>query len=186
MLRAFVHLACACLVSVAAVASAQTDDAETRAWAHEQLGRDAFDARHYERAIKEFEIGYRNKPRPILLYNIARAAELAGQPQKALDHYRLYLEMRPQAPERDEVQRHIGALEQQLAAGNDEHALTPAPEAIVAGPRVAPKKDRHKLVIALSVVGAALVVGAAAVGVTVANQSQPEFHPWGTLAVTPH
>jgi hypothetical protein len=73
--------------------------------------------------------------------------------------------------------------------GADARPLSPAPAAIVAGPPTPPppaKRDRHKLVVGLSVAGAILVVGAAAVGAVVAEQMQAEYHPWGTLGITPH
>ena len=225
---------CAWLFAVAGGAVAHADDGEARARAHYQLGRTAFTQGHYERAIKEFEIGYRNKPLPAFLYNIAQVAELTGQAQKALDQYRRYLELRPNAPERDEVTRHIATLERALGSGgadqravasapapstvslasnpdtsnsaastpasnaaasnavapggSDEHALQPASNAIVAGSTHVPppKRDHHKLVIGLSVAGAVLVVGAAAVGAVVGEQTQAEYHSWGTLGITPH
>jgi tetratricopeptide (TPR) repeat protein len=182
---------CAWLLAVAGEAAAYAEDGEARGRAHYQLGRAAFAQGHYDRAIKEFETGYRNKPMPGFLYNIAQAAELAGQSQKALDHYRLYLQMRPAAPERDEVTRHIASLERALAPRpSDERALVAAPNAIVAGPAMVvqsqPKPDHHKLIIGLSVAGAVLVLGAAAVGAVVGEQMQAEYHPWGMLGITPH
>jgi tetratricopeptide (TPR) repeat protein len=203
MLRLSLITACAWLISVAASGIARADDADTKARAHYQIGRTAFVQGDYDRAIREFEIGYRNKPMPGFIYNIAQAAELAGQSQKALEHYQLYLELRPNAPERDDARQHIEALQRKLGAASkpdepgpavapvapahDEPTLAPAPPAIVARPAaLPPKRDHHKLVIGLSVAGAVLVVGAAAVGAVVGEQMQTGYHSWGTLGVTTH
>jgi hypothetical protein len=48
------------------------------------------------------------------------------------------------------------------------------------------KHDHKKLVVGLSIAGAVLVVGAAAVGAVVGEQMQTEYHPWGTLGIKPH
>jgi hypothetical protein len=49
-----------------------------------------------------------------------------------------------------------------------------------------PKREHQKLIIGLSVAGAVLVVGAAAVGAVVGEQLQAGYHGWGTLGIMPH
>ena len=64
-----------------------------------------------ERAMEEFEEGYRYKPLPLFLYNVAQSAMKANHPQKALELFRRYLVVSPKASERVEVQKAYSDLE---------------------------------------------------------------------------
>src|SRR6185503_6340136 len=64
----------------------------------------------YDKAIDEWEAGYRLKPAPQFLYNIAQAYRLSKRPDKALSFYQKYLKLSPHAENRPEVERHITAL----------------------------------------------------------------------------
>jgi tetratricopeptide (TPR) repeat protein len=112
------------------------EDAEQRSRAHFKLGRYHLELHQYDEAIREFEIGYRYKPLPLFLYNIAQVAALAGQRDKALEYYERYLAANPKAPERAEVQKNLAQLRRALgndaapapapAAGGEEHPATSA------------------------------------------------------------
>jgi tetratricopeptide (TPR) repeat protein len=91
-------------------------EADARSRVHFQLGRGHLQLKEYDDAIREFEIGYRFKPLPLFLYNIAQVAVLAGQKQKALDYYERYLTASPKAPERAEVTQRIAQLKREVAA----------------------------------------------------------------------
>jgi tetratricopeptide (TPR) repeat protein len=64
----------------------------------------------YDKAIDEWEAGYRIKQAPQFLYNIAQAYRMSKRPDKALSFYQKYLHFSPDAANRAEVERHIEAL----------------------------------------------------------------------------
>jgi len=63
-------------------------------------------------AIEQWQAGFRLKPDPTFLFNIAQAYRLSKQPEKALTFYRKYLKLSPNASNRAEVERHIANIEQ--------------------------------------------------------------------------
>jgi tetratricopeptide (TPR) repeat protein len=177
---------------------------EQRSKTHYKLGVVHLDMQEYDAAIREFETGYDYKPLPLFLYNIARVAVLAGHRQVALEYYLKYLEAKPNAPERAEVEQRIRDLQHSLAQRPEKQPVeTPppvvatvepppvvsAPAPMVEAPAVTqsltadvpPAKKSHKTAIALGIVGGVLVVGAAvAVGVVLSSKST-DLHNWGTL-----
>jgi tetratricopeptide (TPR) repeat protein len=87
-----------------------------RSRAHYERARAHFNLGEYEAAMREFEEGYRYKPNPLFLYNIAQAARKAGRRDKALELFKRYLVVSPRAAERREVERAIAELERERAA----------------------------------------------------------------------
>jgi tetratricopeptide (TPR) repeat protein len=75
-----------------------------------EAGMANFHLEAYDKAIDEWEAGYRLKPAPQFLYNIAQAYRLSKRPEKALSFYQKYLKLSPRAENRPEVERHIAAL----------------------------------------------------------------------------
>jgi tetratricopeptide (TPR) repeat protein len=113
------------IVLVPAAARAQDDstvarDAYAKGMAHYHL-------EEYDAAVEEWERGFRAKPAPEFLYNIAQAYRLSKRPDKALSFYQKYLRLAPDARNRDEVEKHIASLkavvDQQGAS-----AQSPAPQ----------------------------------------------------------
>lgn len=109
------------------------EDAET-AREHYQRGSRLFDLQRYIEAAHEFEEAYQAKDDPVLLYNIAQAYRLGGQPQAALGAYRSYLRRKPDAPNRKAVQDRIRELSalveaQRLTAEKAPTGVLPAPTA---------------------------------------------------------
>jgi tetratricopeptide (TPR) repeat protein len=74
-------------------------------------GASLFKQGKFREAADRFQAAYNLDPSPILLYNLARAAEEMGDAHQAIDHYKAYLARYPQAEDRDEVQRRIRVLE---------------------------------------------------------------------------
>jgi tetratricopeptide (TPR) repeat protein len=70
-----------------------------------------FQLEEYDAAIEKWQAGFRIKPAPEFLYNIAQAYRLSRRPDRALSFYQKYLRMSPKAPNRAEVERHIAALQ---------------------------------------------------------------------------
>lgn len=152
------------LVTLVASGSARAEDERVpEAQKRFEAGMADFHLEQYDKAIAEWEAGYRLKPVPQFLYNIAQAYRLSKRPEKALTFYQKYLKLAPKAENRAEVERHIAALtvvveqqkqaaerpstqpmplghgeaapagEPQPAAGGTAAAATPTPEATPAG-----------------------------------------------------
>ena len=89
----------------------------------------------WDDAIREWEAGFRIKPAPQFLFNLAQAYRLSKHYDKALSFYRKYLYMEPHADNRPEVERQIHTLEPLAAAQPHEQpsappVVTPAPVAV--------------------------------------------------------
>jgi len=90
---------------------ARADDAATARDAYGK-GMAHYHLEEYDAAIEEWERGFRAKPAPEFLYNIAQAYRLSKRPDKALSFYQKYLRVAPDAKNRDEVQRQMAALQE--------------------------------------------------------------------------
>ncbi|HZS38570.1 MAG TPA: tetratricopeptide repeat protein [Polyangia bacterium] len=113
-------------------ASLSSSERTRRSKAHFDLGRAHFNLGEFEAAMGEFEEGYRLKPLPLFLYNVAHSARRAGHPEKALEMFRRYLQVNPGAAEKKEVERAIAELEKELAA---RPAPVPQPEVVPPPPQ---------------------------------------------------
>ncbi|MSP71480.1 MAG: hypothetical protein EXR76_04705 [Myxococcales bacterium] len=102
------------LLLIPLVGAAQTPvDGATKAEAQTlyQDGVTLFKDKQFKAASEKFQAAYNLDPSPILLYNLARAAELVGDPKTAIGHYRAYLAGYPQARDRADVEKQIEVLE---------------------------------------------------------------------------
>lgn len=91
-------------------AVAQIDDAQA-AKAKFAAGARHFDLSEFDEALADFKDAYRNKPDPVLLYNIAQCHRKLGHTDEAISFYQSYLRRAPEAKNRDEVERRIKELE---------------------------------------------------------------------------
>jgi len=81
---------------------------------HYESGLAHFNLREYQAAIEDFRAGYRLKPDPVFLYNMAQAHRLADHVEDALYFYRAYLRIGDNLPNRREVEERIASLEKLL------------------------------------------------------------------------
>jgi tetratricopeptide (TPR) repeat protein len=98
-----------------------------------QRGRDAFNDGRFEDALHDFRRSYQLSGRPELLFNIGSASDRLRHNQEALDAFEGYLEARPEAPNRREVERRIvvlrhaiardAALQAELESGQDDSGV---------------------------------------------------------------
>ncbi len=141
--------------------SARADDPQ-RAKELYQEGTRFFDLGQFDKAIDAFQSGYREKPDPIFLYNIAQAYRLAGDANKAMFFYKGYLRNSPKAHNRADVEQKIQALQKQvgragagaapdvaadadLDAGHRQHAAADsAPAAAAPPPAATPAPVRRR------------------------------------------
>jgi hypothetical protein len=84
----------------------------------------AYDIQKFGEAIEEYQKTYEISGDPAMLFNVAQAYRLNGQPQEAVFYYRRYLERSPLAPNRADVEQKIADLEKGL-----ETTRKPAPGA---------------------------------------------------------
>lgn len=98
-----------------APSSQPADALAAEAQRHWTAGMAHFQLEEWDDAIKEWEAGFRLKPVPQFLYNIAQAYRQSKRYDKALSFYRKYLRMSPDAPNRPEVEGHIKTLEALVA-----------------------------------------------------------------------
>jgi tetratricopeptide (TPR) repeat protein len=164
------------------------DPNQARARELYQKGLTHYDLAEYDRAIEEFKQAYELSERPELLFNLAQTYRAKRETAQALHFYRTYLKLKPDAPNRAEVETRIAEL---VRAGTEKPppptvptTPPPPPPLVVAPPRIeqkaillAPpvlvpvrlpppffKTARGHATIALGVVSAAFLIGAAAAG----------------------
>lgn len=93
-----------------------SDDATMQqAKQHFETGRNAYNAGDYVGAIREFKSAEALRPSPILDYNIGLANEKLGKKRVAVKYYHRYLNLQPNAKNKEEVEQRINSLESQIA-----------------------------------------------------------------------
>ncbi|MEZ4463551.1 MAG: PEGA domain-containing protein [bacterium] len=113
MRRSFPGRAVAGLLAVALAASpalAQTEPPPAAKAAYD-AGVAHFQAGRYTDAIAEFNKAYRLGPNPVLVFNMARAFEELGDFASATEFYKRYLQMAPEAADRQVVEESLRTLE---------------------------------------------------------------------------
>lgn len=95
-------------------------------------GQAAYTAGRFAEALGYFERAYELTREPDLLYNIATVHDRLRHDAQALDAYRRYLEARPDADDRANIEARVrvleGAIERESAAPPPEHVALPEPE----------------------------------------------------------
>ena len=111
------------------VGAQEADPVLAQAKAHFETGKGHYQARDYSAAIREFKAAYQLRPSPLLDYNIGLAYDQQGKGRSAARHYRRYLEARPDADNRAEVEQRIAVLEQTAPprAATDDDGVAAAP-----------------------------------------------------------
>ena len=69
-----------------------------------------YQRRQYQAAMQAFIAAHRFAPLPEVLYNLAVTSEKLDAKRDAIDYYREYLRLRPQSPDRAQIERQITAL----------------------------------------------------------------------------
>jgi tetratricopeptide (TPR) repeat protein len=126
-------------------------------------GKEAFDDGRYDQAVAHYLEAYRLTPRPALLFNIALAYEKAGESARALEHYKLYIQLEPEGDAIVEARARAQALERTLAE-KPEPEPEPPPKPLLMEPRPeqpAPAAPRSFLKHPVLWGGAGLVLAAA-------------------------
>lgn len=77
---------------------------------HYDDGIAQFVLHHYDEALHHFEAGFVEMHEPAFLYNMAQCYRGLGKGEQAIDLFRRYLELRPDAADRSEVDAAIKEL----------------------------------------------------------------------------
>ena len=80
-----------------------------------EKGQALFVAGQYAKSAEVFEAGYELHPYSAFLFNAGVAYEKAERLDDALSRFKKYIEVDPDAPDRAEVQKRIGRIEQEIA-----------------------------------------------------------------------
>jgi len=97
-----------------------------------EAGRASYEAGRFGEALAQYERAYLLSPRPALLYDIARAAESDGHNERAISAYTRYLELLPNAENRQFAEARLRKLRADAArseAPPAAHVPAPAPAA---------------------------------------------------------
>ncbi len=93
-------------------APARADDAATRsAKKHYARGEKLFALGKFDKALDEYQQAFDAKPLPDFLYNIGQCYRNLGDLEQAIFSFKKYLQLAPDASDRDKVQKLIDDLE---------------------------------------------------------------------------
>ena len=183
------------LGGIAHSAPVADEDPTSRARQLFDSGRRHFELTEYDAALVDFKEGYRLKDDPVFLYNIGLCHRLLGRKSEALQFFKNYLNRRPDAPNRDDLERKIAALDQEIAseqkarlvAGVEKPpppadarlvVVAPADARLVVAAPVPPRRPVYKRWWLWTTVAGVVVVGVAVglgVGLTQTNGSHYGF-----------
>lgn len=101
--------------------------AEEDAAVHYKKGRSLYNVSEYRAALEEFKQAYVLHEDPAFLYNIAQCHRQLGNHREAITFYKRFLAESPRAPNRREIERLIGELEEKAAAAPQSTRAKEAP-----------------------------------------------------------
>lgn len=194
-----------CLALLVAAPPAHADNRDV---AREEFktGARYFEIADYPRALEHFKAAYVSFEDPAILFNIAQCERLLNHKPEALRAYRIYLQKRPDSPNRADIENIIATLQEAIEKDQKAStmppvgvegsrpreevpppptpaptpAVTPAPEAVVATAPPPPRKPIYKQWWFWAGAGAVVVVAVGVgIGVGVASNSHPDFKPTG-------
>ncbi len=120
-------VAAAALIGFAPGARAEDDSAQAKTLYDKGMAN--FQLEEYDAAIEKWQAGFRIKPAPEFLYNIAQAYRLSKRPELALSFYQKYLRVNPKATNKAEVEKHIAALK--VVVAQQQHAADQPPTSTI-------------------------------------------------------
>jgi tetratricopeptide (TPR) repeat protein len=105
---------------------------------HYERATRAYDVGKYQEAIEEYQKAYEIGGDPPMLYNIAQAYRLNDQPGEAIRFYRRYLQRKPDARNREDVERKVADLEKVVDERKKAAALATPPVVTAPPPTTTP------------------------------------------------
>jgi len=166
----------ALVVCAPAARAAGDGDALQEAKDHYDRGMAHYELGEFGAAVEEFKAAYALSQAPGLLFNLAQASRLNKDYEQALHFYRSYLRVRPDAANRDDVEKRISELEPivEMRRRAELEKLS-APQPLIE-PKTSPADDKAQAVVVTPPPAsgkkeriAGIVVGAAGVGLLAAG-----------------
>src|SRR6185312_16855361 len=105
------------------------------------LGRTAYESGDYQLAYDKFKESFQLSYEPALLYNIASALQGLRRPHDAAEALRSYLRLKPDDPDRPQIEERIRTLEEEQRLLDLEHpkpVTPPTPAVTPPTPAVTP------------------------------------------------
>jgi tetratricopeptide (TPR) repeat protein len=127
------------LVVCTPTAHASPGDAMQEAKDHYDRGMAHYELGEFTAAVEEFKAAYALSQAPGLLFNLAQASRLGKDYEQSLHFYRAYLRARPDAANRDDVEKRIAELEPIV---EKRHKADEAKRLAVPTPQPAPRPGR--------------------------------------------
>lgn len=116
--QATLVVALSVLGAIQGVARADGDRKSTpaeQARALYDLSATAYEAGRFQEAVDLLRHAYELAPKPVLLFNLARAYEGIGDSANAIDAYEAYLKAEPKAADRGSIEQRLATLRKELA-----------------------------------------------------------------------
>ncbi len=155
----------------------QATDPDLQARVEFEVGRTAFDERHYDEALAAFERSYALSARPQLLYNIGQAADRLRRDARALAAFEQFLAEVPETPLREVTEERIVLLRAAILA-REPNQRDPAPSPPAA--RAETSRSLLGPAILLGAGGLLTIGGAVSLIVGVADRDRVEGARAGT------
>lgn len=118
-------------------AQQSADDEEARV--HFRLGTAYYESGRFAQAATEYQKAYDLSQRPGLLFNIFLAQRDAGEIAEAAKALRMFLELDPDAPDKEKLQARLATLEKMLASQSSEPEPAEEPTETPPGPAPEPQ-----------------------------------------------
>jgi len=154
------------LVIWAPAVQASPGDAMQEAKDHYDRGMSHYELGEFSAAVEEFKAAYALSQAPGLLFNLAQASRLGKDYEQSLHFYRAYLRARPDAANRDDVEKRISELEpiveKRRKADEAKRLAVPAPQP---APLVSRHADQRLVAVTPPPSGRGLKVAGIVVGV---------------------
>jgi tetratricopeptide (TPR) repeat protein len=136
-----------------------------------QSGKEAFESRQFQTAYDLFKQSFILSDRAELLFNMSSCLQELGRFPEAATELRTYLRLKPDDPDRPQIERRILTLEEKQRLLQAEQ-----PPAPTLGTTPAPRRSRRALVIGLSLGAAAVVIaGVVTLGVVYGSSGAPPY-----------
>ena len=110
--------------------AARPDDARTYALELFEQSKTLYDRGEFREAAALLERAHAAYQEPVLLYNLARAYQEAGELEKALDAYERYLAADPEVKDRAGIEQRIARLREELHSVENRDQVVPTPAAL--------------------------------------------------------
>jgi tetratricopeptide (TPR) repeat protein len=170
-------VAIALVVCVPSVRAAGDGDSLQEAKDHYDRGMAHYELGEFAAAVEQFKAAYARSQAPGLLFNLAQASRLNKDYEQALHFYRTYLRVRPEAANRDDVEKRIAELEPivEMRRRAEEERLSASSSQLSAPPAMKRTESDRPAVIARPLPSgrgekiAGIVVGVAGVGLLAAG-----------------